>query len=807
MQMRLEDKLAFIQAHKGLLPALHFAVMVGCWKVFQLLLKGEVDIRAKCGLLGATALHYAATNVERGGKIVRSLLLHGLKANEPDAQGRFPLEYALEARNFPVARILVEQCNPFPTLLDLFISSNHLRFAKMVVAEEAPTAASVQLAARFADLQLCQWLVEEIKPLDDSWRGTILHSAVRNMKHAKDLIPFFARHQPNVDQTDSDLTPLRIALAIQNIGALEVLVRLGANFKAKVEMEDISFNLLQLCAVNNLLESLKFVFRTDSEQVEEAEIHQENILSLAVIYSDVKLCEWLVEQGIDFKVKSKKGSLLHYAALNHRFGEEVTRFLASRMSLEVNFTNYDGETALHVAIENGNVSVVKVLIENGADLTVKLEGNNYLHCCVIHDTIDCAKLLHERNFDLITEKQVEEKRPLETPSGPENQKIPLLEFPAMASLEEKEEFVLNNRAETPMLLFASKVGDLEICRYFVEERAHDVGTVDEKGSNVFHYAARNAAHGLALLEYFASLGADVKRKNAAKEGAEIIAVKEGNFDFAIALFNKRAEDTSFLEYCIGNNAIGLDILKCLYEKKASEVYLNEKFDSIYLMARAAAFRDLDTMKWVIQICDVRKEMLGEALAGYKDVKVESISRFLELVGKKMDKILIYPLHFASEHSRPDVCEWMVRHQGFRVSAVDKDSLCTVLHYSVLNKSHALANIKFFAPKMSAIDVNRKDTLGKTALHFALRNARLDVAEELIKYGADLDVDFKGCNLLLYCVGTNELSSAKFVYEKKKSLVNGPGPDGKTALRIATKFENKPMIQWLREITTSPLNPT
>ncbi|XP_065346562.1 putative ankyrin repeat protein RF_0381 [Cloeon dipterum] len=437
---------------------------------------------------------------------------------------------------------------------------------------------------------------------------------------------------------------------------------------------------------------------------------------------------------------------------------------------------------------------------------------------------------------------------------------------------------MKNRGETPMLLFASKVGDVEICGYFVEKGANVVGTVDKRGSNVFHYASRNAAHGLQLLEFFASLGADVNRKNDNGEGAEIVAVKEGNFDFAIALFNKRSEDmsdNSFLAYCT-TYEVKLDLLKSLYERNASVGNVDNEID-LCLIPAAARFGDLDTMKWVVEICrssleystHVRKGTLLAALIASGDnmkhseqivrflmeecslellptdlecllksaflkgnipmadyltkkhgaslidknsfvkklirvenVKVESIGEFLNLVGKKMDELLIYPLHFASEHSRPDVCEWMVR-QGFDVTAVDSASLGTVLHSSVLNISHALANIRFFAPKMPVKDMNRKDVLGKTALHVALAQERHDVADELIKYGADLDVDYRGCNLLLYCVGRNRLSSAKFVYAKKKSLVHGLGPEGKIALHIASEFKNNPMLQWLREITTRP----
>ncbi|KAF2345828.1 Ankyrin repeat-containing domain [Trinorchestia longiramus] len=101
----------------------------------------------------------------------------------------------------------------------------------------------------------------------------------------------------------------------------------------------------------------------------------------AVKYGQVEVVRWLVEHtGVGDRVRSRDGdrSLLHLAAKYNQ--EMMVRWLVSHMmALEVTLDGRDhhGNTALHLAARTGNSRVCSVLLQHGADLTLKVL------CCVL----------------------------------------------------------------------------------------------------------------------------------------------------------------------------------------------------------------------------------------------------------------------------------------------------------------------------------------------------------------------------------------------------------------------------------------
>ena len=61
--------------------------------------------------------------------------------------------------------------------------------------------------------------------------------------------------------------------------------------------------------------------------------------------------------------------LLYSAAMNGR--EEIVKTLLKESKKEINTQNTEGKTALIIAAEYGYTNIVEILVENGADQTIK----------------------------------------------------------------------------------------------------------------------------------------------------------------------------------------------------------------------------------------------------------------------------------------------------------------------------------------------------------------------------------------------------------------------------------------------------
>ncbi|XP_063603146.1 uncharacterized protein LOC134779089 [Penaeus indicus] len=164
-------------------------------------------------------------------------------------------------------------------------------------------------------------------------------------------------------------------------GELHSLKRSVANMEGSLirNLSDHSGNnLLHVMAVYGHLQPLTWLLSTHEVLLDA--LHDENKFGLtplvcAIKYGNLRLLQWLVENSrVREKVRPRDGerSLLHVAAKYAQ--EEIVLWLARYMSLrEIPLDSKDhlGNTALHLAARTGNCGVCSILLQHGADVTLK----------------------------------------------------------------------------------------------------------------------------------------------------------------------------------------------------------------------------------------------------------------------------------------------------------------------------------------------------------------------------------------------------------------------------------------------------
>ncbi|XP_064089445.1 uncharacterized protein LOC135203590 [Macrobrachium nipponense] len=172
-------------------------------------------------------------------------------------------------------------------------------------------------------------------------------------------------------------------------------------------------NLLHVMAVFGHLAPLAWLLT--SQQVLVDALHDENKFGLtplvcAIKYGRLRLVQWLVENtGVRDKVRCKDGerSLLHIGAKYAQ--EEIVSWIVDyMMAHEVPLDNKDhhGNTALHLVARTGNSRVCSILLQHGADVTLKNDmGQKAWEVCVVRGHLACAEYLcvHESGLALATD--------------------------------------------------------------------------------------------------------------------------------------------------------------------------------------------------------------------------------------------------------------------------------------------------------------------------------------------------------------------------------------------------------------------
>lgn len=333
--------------------------------VYDALFKAGVDPKEK-NEDGANLIHLTIAN-DADFKLLDYFTSKGVSFKDKDNYGRTAADYAAKLGNLQIIDHLIAK-GVKPTDQALFFATQGSR-------------------AKQNGLDVYQALVEKygLNPKAVNPKGaTILHSLVRRPN--AEIISYFLNKGVDVSKADNEgNTALMLASGGKDLKTVEALLAKTKNINAKNEKG-------------------------------------ETALMKALASGSAEITAFLVKNGADVKATDLSGNNLAYYWFNYyqpagRPGQESqTDDFSEKLNmlksagLDVKAPQKNGSTLLHLAVDKGDLSLVKKAIELGTDInTQDADGNSALHKAALTAKDDqILKFLVEKGINKTLKTEFEE---------------------------------------------------------------------------------------------------------------------------------------------------------------------------------------------------------------------------------------------------------------------------------------------------------------------------------------------------------------------------------------------------------------
>ncbi len=270
------------------------------------------------------------------------------------------------------------------TLLHWAALKGHSDIAKFLVDKEANVNAKDILGRtpiHFA-------VMNNHKDIQDVYgRGSTYTTAESN---DEEVIQLFLMRGASINEADKNgETPLHLASWGGHLDTLQHLINNGANISTKDSSGKTPLDIARDKGHNNLVQYLQ-----------QTQLIIDKQLLIAIGNSDLSKVRGLVAQGANIDTNDKNGNTPLYSAAEIGDLNLVKLLLDNGANIEAKNGEYQA-TPLHGAVENYRLDVVKLLLNCGANVNAEDKGNwTPLHYAADTNSLDIVKVLVDAHANL-----------------------------------------------------------------------------------------------------------------------------------------------------------------------------------------------------------------------------------------------------------------------------------------------------------------------------------------------------------------------------------------------------------------------
>ena len=301
--------------------------------------------------------------------------------------------------------------------------------------------------------------------IDDQFKADLLTTAARQ-DDANILRLLLHNYAFNIDQF-SEFSKSNALSAATKAGKLDnilILLEAGANIKTTFDHQE---TILHAAAQQDKQDVTRFILEKNLFDINQRDANGRTPLMSAALYNKAATMRLLIDNGADTSLKDNDTkTLLHYAAMSGRStppNPEALEFLLDRNELDINATDKDGNSPIHDSTESHNDDNFLLLLNSGANITLKNKNNDTL----LH------KAALSRNPDAIA--KILETIPAENLAEAINAQNKKGETPLLCVIRSQ---ILRENITIPIL-------------NRLREAGADFSLADNLGNNALHYAIEN----------------------------------------------------------------------------------------------------------------------------------------------------------------------------------------------------------------------------------------------------------------------------------------------------------------------------